>query len=178
MILSCRGVTKAFPGPNKLRRLDVEGLTWLSQAMHWSCVHVSGSTSEGQFVQHISGITSSNNKLAPIRVRRMNELRINVPPVGSALGNKSWPQMLHAATPVMSAAKAKKGAWALSAFMCAYDQYTHNVYQVPGPEVTYTLACRAIEWSRHDRGLKVSQVLQCIALCESRERSTECSREI
>jgi hypothetical protein len=74
---------------------------------------------------------------------------VYIPPVGSALGNKSWPQMLHAATPVTSAAKAKKGPLESSAIDCLYDQYTHNVYQVPGPEVTYTLASRAIERSRH-----------------------------
>ncbi len=33
----------------------------------------------------------------------------SAPPVGSELGNKSWPQILQAATPVTSAANAKKG---------------------------------------------------------------------
>lgn len=39
--------------------------------------------------------------------------RSSIPPVGSRLGNRSWPQMLHAATPVTMAAKAKKGAYDL-----------------------------------------------------------------
>jgi hypothetical protein len=36
-----------------------------------------------------------------------------IPPLGSELGKRSWPQMLHAATPVTIAAKAKKGAYAM-----------------------------------------------------------------
>jgi hypothetical protein len=41
---------------------------------------------------------------------RMSKRRTNIPPVGSEEGNMSWPQMLHAATPVTMAAKVKKGA--------------------------------------------------------------------
>jgi hypothetical protein len=40
----------------------------------------------------------------------INITKYHLPPVGSLLGNRPWPQMPHAATPVMTAAKAKKGA--------------------------------------------------------------------
>lgn len=44
----------------------------------------------------------------------------------------------------------EEGSLAPSALGCSHDQYTHNVYQVPGPEVTYTLARCAIKGRRHD----------------------------
>lgn len=90
---------------------DCDELTWLSQAMHWSCVHVSGSMSTTSASQHTSSSTFEyQNPLIGFLTMQPNVER-NIPPVGSALGNKSCPQMLHAATPVISAAKAKKGAW-------------------------------------------------------------------
>jgi len=45
--------------------------------------------------------------------------------------------------------KGKEGGLAWSALGVTHNQYTHNVYQVPGPEVTYTLARCAIEGRRH-----------------------------
>jgi hypothetical protein len=49
--------------------------------------------------------------------------------------------------------KCEEGSLLKSALGVPHDQYTHNVYQVPGPEVTYTLARCAIEGRRHDEVL-------------------------
>lgn len=43
----------------------------------------------------------------------------------------------------------EEGRLVMSALDCPPDQYTHNVYQVPGPESTYTLACCAIKGGGH-----------------------------
>lgn len=79
--------------------------TWFSQATHSLWVQVSGSA--GEWWAQFQSIVKRPKDAASDQVQR----ECNSPPVGSALGNRSWPQIVHAATPAIMAAKAKKGPW-------------------------------------------------------------------
>jgi hypothetical protein len=124
-------------------------LTWLSQAMHWSCVHVSGSMSTTLASQHTSSSTFEYQNLltgSPIVKPRCRKIHTT-----SRIRTRK--QVLSPDAPRSNTRdkrrKSEEGSLASSALGRLSDQYTHNVYQVPGPEVTYTLARCTIEGSRH-----------------------------
>jgi hypothetical protein len=109
--------------------------------MHWSWVHVSGSAN-----------CVSDLSIHPRPPQILSKSNVTSLHTSSRIGIGE--QILSPDAPRSDTrderGKGEEGTLSMSALGVPHDQYTHNVYQVPGPEVTYTLARCAIEGRRHD----------------------------
>lgn len=136
MKVSLRSMSvKASAAEQRERNREHNPHTFLSQMTHSSCVQVFGSAPLSQHHIQTSLSQSSirpdydpgnvdywfydfrgavipvgmNNHSAGAPQTNMKRKRRSIPPLGSWLGNRSSPQILQAATPVIIAAKARNG---------------------------------------------------------------------